>query len=144
MTEKRLQYELVLWFSQKYPELRGHLFEINNDTYNVKHAMTRRAMGMISGVSDLIFVVPKSGKTAAIELKAPSSVHSKEHIQNQVDWGVKMIKSGGYYLITSDLATAKDFIEFLITDFIIAVKDRQGECIHFVKKQYYKKTVKFL
>jgi len=144
MKEDRLQYELVVWFSQRYPELRGHLFEVNNDTYNVKHAIKRRSMGMISGVSDLIFIVPDSGKIAALELKAPQSTHKKEHIQNQVDWGAKMVKAGGYYLITSSLHDAEMFIDNLIRNNPALAKDKQNKSIHFVKKQYYKKTIKFL
>ncbi len=143
MKEKKLQYELVVWFSQEYPQLRGLFFEANNDTYNVKHAMKRRSMGMISGVSDLIFVMPKTSVIVGIELKAPKSVHSKQHIQNQITWGEQIIANGGYYLITSSLTKAKNFIKWLINNHVGLAISCQDICLNFVKEQYYKKTIKF-
>lgn len=143
MKEKKLQCELVVWFSQEYPQLRGLLFEANNDTYNVKHAMKRRSMGMISGVSDLIFIIPKNGRIAGIELKAENSVHNKQHVKNQLEWGEKIITNGGYYLITSSFVKAKNFIKWLINNHVGLAINCQDICLNSVKEQYYKKTIKF-
>lgn len=114
MTEKQLQFKIVTWFSQTYPEYYGLLFEVNNDTYNAKHAMARRGMGMISGVSDLIFIMPGSGKVCGIELKAPGSRHDKNHIYNQLRWGDFLRKQGAQYIMSSDI----DFVKKCITDII--------------------------
>ena len=114
MKENRLQYEIVVWFSQTYPQYRGHLFTVNNNTFNVKDAATKRAMGLFKGVSDLIFIVPNSGKIAGIEIKAPGSKHTTDHIKIQLEWGNIITNAGGFYLMTSDEDKIKRFIFSLI------------------------------
>lgn len=123
MTEKQLQHKIVMWFSQQYPKYRGLLFEVNNDTYNIKHASTRLAMGMISGVSDLIFIVPSTGTVFGIELKAPGSRHTKKHIANQLQWGQKVIENGGYYIMSSDIEFIQSLIALSIGGYGIRVRD---------------------
>lgn len=100
MSEKELQHNIVKWFGQTYPEHRGLLFEVNNNTYSVRHGLSRISMGMVPGVSDLILIMPKCGKIAALELKAINSRHPINHIENQLDWGKKIIDNGGFYLMS--------------------------------------------
>src|SRR6056297_2943469 len=112
MKEKRLQHELIMWFGQTYPELHGCLFEANNDTYNIQHAQTRRSMGMISGVSDLILIA--NGCMAGMEIKGLDSRHKTDHIKNQRQWGSKIIRNGGAYLMCSYLSVFQIFIDAFV------------------------------
>jgi len=142
-TENKIQYEIVTWFSQKYPQYRGLLFEINNDTYSRNHAMRRRAMGMISGVSDLIFIVPGSGKIAGIEIKAEGSNHKKDHIKNQLEWGRIIMQAGGFYIMSSHTTVIKTFINFLIQDMNYEAKEMQGTLLKSINFKLDKSIVKF-
>ena len=143
MKENRLQYEIVVWFSQTYTHLRGHLFTVNNNTYNVKDAATKRAMGLFKGVSDLVFIVPKCGKIVGIEVKAPNSKHNVYHIKSQFDWGQTVINSGGFYIMSSNSNIIKNFIKSLIlgyTDEAMSIMNREN---NNVISQFNKKTVIF-
>ena len=142
-TENKIQYEIVTWFSQKYPQYRGLLFEANNDTYSRNHAMTRRAMGMVSGVSDLIFIVPGSGKIAGIEIKAEGSSHKKDHIKNQLEWGRTIMQAGGFYIMSSHTTVIKTFINFLIQDMNYEAKEMQGTLLKSINFKLNKSIVKF-
>jgi hypothetical protein len=96
-----------MWFSQQYPQHRGLLFEVNNDSYSAKHGTNRTAMGRVKGVSDLMLIEPIAATTIGIELKAPESRHDKNHIETQLNWGKKIIESGGFYFMLSELDTLK-------------------------------------
>jgi len=116
MTEARMQHEIVKWFNNTYVQYQALLFEVNNDTYDIKHRMTRQSMGMITGVADLAFIVPDVGFYVGIELKAMNSRHKIEHIRNQIEWGKIVIANGGGYLISNEIDTVKMYIERLIKD----------------------------
>lgn len=143
MNENKIQHEVVKWFSQKYPQYRGLLFEVNNNPANVKHALKRRAMGMISGVSDLIFIIPRTGKVAGIEVKAPQSVHSKQHIENQMEWGRGVVGNRGFYLMQSDVNSIMNFIECLIIGDFNKARLICDYANSNIKNQMNKKTIKF-
>ena len=113
MNEDQTQAHIIKWFSNTYPEFRGLLFEVNNDTKSIKHAMKRRAMGMISGVSDLLFITPQ-GRVAGIEIKAPETRHKTTHIINQLSWGNLVIETGGLYLISASIDEIMMFVNEII------------------------------
>jgi hypothetical protein len=123
--ENIIQHEIVKWFSQQYPQHRGLLFEINNDSPGgVKQIMKRQAMGMIPGLSDLMFLVPGRGEYAGIEIKGYQSRHSLEHIVTQWEWGKKIRDNGGYWIMTSNIDNITLFIEGLMCreiDFIMGM-----------------------
>lgn len=143
MNENKIQHEVVKWFSQKYPQYRGLLFEVNNNPANVKHALKRRAMGMISGVSDLIFIIPRTGKVAGIEIKAPGSVHSKTHIENQMEWGDSLTRNTAFYLIGNNTNSIMNFIECLIIGDFNKARLICDYANSNIKNQMNKKTIKF-
>ena len=100
MSEARLQSEMVLEFSQNMPEERGLLWSTRNNTFSARDGMTQRGMGMIAGVSDLIYF--KHGQLICIEVKHPDKSHNKDHIRQQLDWGLKIEEQGGlYYIVNS-------------------------------------------
>jgi hypothetical protein len=110
MSEARQQYEIVLWFCSTWPELRGLLFEVNNNTYSARHGVKRTAMGMIPGISDLILISPETGMVNGIEIKAVGSVHKKEHVITQLNWGELIVNNGGNYIMSSNIEDIKLFI----------------------------------
>lgn len=112
--EDRIQHEFIMWFGQTWPEYRQLMFEVNNDTHSAGQANYRKSKGMISGVSDLILILPNNGKVVAIELKAPGSVHKIDHIKNQLDWGNRVVKNGGFYFMTSQILVLQRHIHSLI------------------------------
>ena len=114
MTEKQLQAKLILTFGQKYPQYRDLLFEVNNDVYSINHAAARKAVGMVAGVSDLIFINPYNGKIIGIELKSENSTHAQKHIHTQLNWGAKITNAGGYYILSTNIEFIMQFIDSII------------------------------
>lgn len=124
--ENAIQHEIVMWFSHEYPDLRGLLFEINNNSTSVRGAMYHRSLGRVAGASDLIFFY----KTMlCIELKAPGSSHEKRKILRQLEWGEQVVKAGGLYVMTSDVVMVKRIIKGVING-----DDMSGYCADIVKK----------
>lgn len=134
-TEAQLQHDVIVWFSQEYPDFRGLLFEVNNDTYNRNHAMKRRSLGMIKGVSDLVFIIPSNGHVAGIELKAPGTTHQMDHVKNQVSWGKTLIDNDGYFIISSSKEDVKYFITSLIEGDFHAAETIQNGWIKYVDEK---------
>lgn len=145
--EDKIQHEIVMWFSQTYPGLRGRLWEVNNDTYNAKHAMKRRAMGMIAGASDLQMFYAK--KYAAIEIKAPGTSHDLQRIKSQLDYGADTILNGGYFIMSEKIEVIKAFITSILEDNVWDVEELQNKSIRHINKLIEEaekkgvKTVKF-
>ena len=144
MSENRLQHDLIMWFGQNYPQYRSLLFMVHNETTSKAQGAKLKSMGLIAGVSDLIFIDPNFGTTSGIELKAPGSVHKSVHVKQQLDWGHDIMLTGCRYLITSSLLDAKNFITYIIERSNIGdIYDIQHNSINFVKNQLHKKTIKF-
>lgn len=101
MTEKQLQAQIVLDFSQKRPNDRGLLWATMNRTLSVRDGQTQLAMGMIPGVSDLIYF--KCGTLICIEIKEKGKIHNKKHIEKQLNWGKTIEQNGGIYCIITSL-----------------------------------------
>ena len=60
MNETKLQSDAFKYLWNKYPELRGRVFAINNNSENrIKGAMNK-AMGVIAGVSDMAMLIQNS------------------------------------------------------------------------------------
>lgn len=88
-------------FSQKYPERRKLLWSTRNTTFGEVDGASQLALGMIAGVSDLIYFY--DGVFTGIELKVRGSSHATKHVQKQLDWGEKITAQGGRYFIVTTL-----------------------------------------
>ena len=55
-SEAAIQGECVMWLWNFKPETRYKLFEVNNNPLNKIDGARRKAMGMVAGVSDLIYL----------------------------------------------------------------------------------------
>lgn len=103
-SEKQLQAACVQWFSHTFPDkyMAGQLWATNNNTYSGRHGMAMRAIGLVTGVSDLIYFDLNSGGFVAIELKLIGKKHNKDHVRQQVKWGKMIEQNGGKsFFVTS-------------------------------------------
>ena len=72
-SERQIQIRCVSWFRQRYPEASGVFFAVPNG--GIRNAWTAKNLkdeGALSGVADLILLVPKKGYASlCIEMKKP-------------------------------------------------------------------------
>lgn len=105
ITESRLQAEIFQYHWNHYPNERGLLFHVNNKARNAIEGNKMAAMGVVKGVSDLIYLCP-GGKPVLIELKLWDGKISKE----QVKWQATVQRAGYSYMI---LRSLQEFITYL-------------------------------
>jgi hypothetical protein len=105
MNELQLQAQIFQYHWNSRPSERGLLFHVNNKARNSIEGAKFKAMGVVSGVSDLIYLKP-GGKPILIELKTDNGTQSSE----QRKWELH-VKSAGYqYLICRSL---EEFIKLI-------------------------------
>ncbi len=95
MTEEKLQSDIAIAFSQRYPNKRGQLFHVSNERNNKVQAFKARAIGIVPGVADFVFFSREFN--VATELKTPESRHLVNHIIQQVNWGKTWEKQGNIW-----------------------------------------------
>lgn len=94
--EARIQSECVIWFHNNFPHLRKCFFAVQNNSENVVRAMQRKAMGLVSGVSDTILIY--NGHVYCFEFKTEIGRQSKD----QKEFEDQATEQGArYYLIRS-------------------------------------------
>jgi hypothetical protein len=107
--EDRIQQEIVQWFNNTYPSLRGLLCYNLNNSQNAIDGNRNKMKGLIAGRSDLVLYY--CGEAYMIELKTLKGRQGDE----QKAWQ-KLIESHGFeYFIIRDL---KEFQQ-LVTEKII-------------------------
>lgn len=77
-TESKIQQEIVMWYRNNYC-LNHHqpqhlIFSVPNESKSYKETLQKKAIGMMSGVSDLIIVQP--GRILFVEVKTPTGTQS--------------------------------------------------------------------
>lgn len=81
-TEEKLQAQCFCWHWNTYPQFRRCLFHVPNGGYRaVKEAYKFKAIGVLAGVSDFIYMI--GGQSIAIELKKGKGRQSKPQKQFQ-------------------------------------------------------------
>ena len=72
-SERQIQIECVSWFRMRYPEASKVFISVpNGGARNAWTAKNLRDEGALSGVADLILLVPKKGYASlCIEMKKP-------------------------------------------------------------------------
>lgn len=72
-TERQIQIQCVSWFRMRYPEASKVFFSVpNGGARNAWTAKNLRDEGALSGVTDLILLVPRHGYAClCIEMKKP-------------------------------------------------------------------------
>lgn len=95
--ESQLQRNCVKWFRLQYPELSLLLFAVpNGSKRDAITASILKAEGVVSGVSDLILLVPNADYHAlCIEMKFGTN----NPTDNQKSWGKAAEKYGNKYAV---------------------------------------------
>ena len=117
MSEIRLQSDIVRRFSELYPEKRGQLFHVANERNHKLQAFQAKAIGIFSGVSDLIYFNEKPNEIGTfsrekntfmlgLEVKEPGKSHKKDHIECQIDWGRTLERNGGKWVLSTSVESA--------------------------------------
>lgn len=77
-TERQIQIQCVSWFRMRYPEASKVFFAVpNGGARNAWTAKNLRDEGALSGVADLILLVPRHGYAClCIEMKVPGGKQS--------------------------------------------------------------------
>ena len=111
MSEDRLQQDCYVWFHNTYPEYRGLLFHVpNGGNRNAREGAKFKAMGVIAGVSDFIFIF--EGKILCIELKVLGGSQSLK----QKYWERIVREEGAEYSIVWNLEEFKTYINNVISN----------------------------
>lgn len=111
VTEDQLQAQIFQWHWNNRPNERGLLFHVNQKARNAIEGNRMKAMGVVAGVSDFIYLKP-GGKPLLIELKIESGTQS----DNQKDWQKFVEKAGYDYIIIRSLNEAIS----LFPDFVLS------------------------
>lgn len=98
-TEAQLHAEIFQWHWNNCPNERGLLFHVNNKARNAIEGNRFKAMGVIPGVSDLVYLRP-GGKPLFIELKTEKGTQSPD----QKKWQTAAEAAGYEYVICRSLA----------------------------------------
>ena len=108
-SEDRLQQICFLWHWNEYPDQRGLLFHVpNGGNRNAREGAKFKTMGVIPGVSDLIFLY--DGVAHFIELKNEKGVQSKR----QKNWEALVKAERFPYYIVRSLDSFQILIETII------------------------------
>jgi len=112
--EAQLQSECVKWFQYAYPKLAKLLFAVpNGGSRNAIEARNLKLQGVISGVSDLILLISRSGfNSLCIEMKAGNG----KQTENQVEWQKESEREGNKYVVCRSFDEFKSEIDKYILD----------------------------
>jgi hypothetical protein len=104
-SELQLQSQSFTHLWNNYPELRGRVFTINNNSENRIKGSINKALGVIAGVSDMVMLIRQS--VIWIEWKVESGRQSKQQIEFQ-----KLVESLGmeYHIVR----TQEEFIDLVL------------------------------
>ena len=113
-SESRLQSECFAWFWNTYPEYRGLMFHVPSEgnRNSVIDGGRRKAMGIVAGVADLIFMLPRHEcHGLCIEMKTEIGKQSDK----QKEWERKVTEQGYHYQVIRSLSEFKT----CVTNYII-------------------------
>lgn len=134
MSEEKLQSDIAVAFSQRYPNKRGQLFHVSNERNNKIQAYRAKAIGIVAGVADFVFF--SEDFNVATELKVPGSRHKVEHIKTQMWWGEIWEKQGGVWRLCRTVEEAMSCYEgrfkgLTISDLKKTIKNNKTKTIIF-------------
>ena len=119
MNEIQLQSEIVRKFSELfYPKERGQLFHVSNERNSKNQAFQAKSIGVFAGVSDFLYMKkfhPRENGSEStfllgIEVKAPNTYHSKDHLMQQIEWGKILENCGGKWVLVTSVEAAMESI----------------------------------
>ena len=107
-SESRIQQEIVMWYRNNYC-LKHHkpqhvIFSVPNETNSKRETLQKKAIGLMSGVSDLIVLKPN--ETVFVEVKNAKGVQSQSQKVFQ-----KIVEALGFkYILIRSLDEFKKMI----------------------------------
>jgi len=108
-TEARVQQEIVMWFRNTYCRAtnnpRCQIFSVPNERSNTKEQMRMLATGLLSGVSDLIVMLP--GEVLFVEVKDAVGRQSAK----QMDFQERAESLGFEYFLVRSLEDFQKIIQ---------------------------------
>jgi hypothetical protein len=109
LTERQIQIQCVSWFRARYPEASKVFFSVpNGGARNPWTAKNLRDEGALSGVADLILLVPRHGYAClCIEMKKSGGKQSES--QMKFEEAVKAFK--GKYVVCYSFEEFKAVVE---------------------------------
>lgn len=107
-SEAAFQQQCRISFNNKYPNLRGLLFHVRNNSESSRDGAYWKELGVIPGVSDFMFLF--KGKCHCIELKTPYGNQSEA----QVIWEKKVVSQGIDYYIVNSIQKFDSLIEKIV------------------------------
>lgn len=144
MGETRLQSKMAQKYSELFPNKRGQLFHVSNERNNKLQAIQARSIGIFPGVSDFIYFEPNFLREnvifgtimVGIEVKESGTRHSRDHIEQQLEWARILESQGGTWRL---VRTVEELISCTQLDFKgLTIKDVE-KMLENVKT----KTIKF-
>lgn len=115
VTEAQFHAFCAQWFNNNYHMNRMQLFTVNNNPSDrlsprlrVIEGTKQKAMGLIAGVSDMVFI--GNGFVSFIELKLPDGTQQ----ENQHDFQLKVLALGHVYYLIHTFEQFRDLIDQLV------------------------------
>ena len=110
--EGKIQAECFAWFWNEYPQYRKLLFHVPNENdradSNIIQGAIRKSLGVVSGVADLLLLVPSSRYHGlCIEMKDEKGRQKPA----QAEWQTIVEAQGYKYVICRSLEQFKIIIE---------------------------------
>ena len=110
--EGKIQAECFSWFWNEFPQYRKLLFHVPNENdradSNPIQGAIRKSLGVVPGVSDLIFLVPKgSFHGLCIEMKDDKGTQKPA----QKEWQTRVEAYGYKYVLVRSLEQFKTEME---------------------------------
>jgi len=109
-SENRIQQEAVIAFHNKYPNLRGCLFHVPNGGMSAQHGKLLKQIGVVAGVSDLIFLY--DGTATLFETK--NKYGKQQPVQE--NWQRLMEKQGFKYYVYRSKELFMEIIKNIIDE----------------------------
>lgn len=103
-TEQQFQAACVMWFNNEFPTKRKALHCNNNNSHDRRSGVIAKAVGVVSGVSDLELVAP--GSVIFIELKLPG----KKQSEDQIKFMNYVLECGLPYVLFEYIEDFKSFV----------------------------------
>ena len=110
LSESQIQASSVMWLWNTHPQTRGLFFSVTNNSEHIARAMQRKAVGLISGVSDCLFIW--RGSLYCFEFKTEIGRQSPA----QIEWEKKAVNQGAKYYIIRSLPVFIDRIETILNN----------------------------
>jgi hypothetical protein len=106
MTEHQLQQAIFTWHWNNRPNERGLLFMVQNTVKSKREGAILKGMGLIAGVSDMIYLRP-NGQPIFVELKTAEGRQSPA----QIEWAHRIGEAGYTYVVIRSLEEFKALCE---------------------------------